>query len=66
VETLHKAGAGKAEIVAALEKYINNLNEAEAIAKARQAAARGTRFDVYEIQFLCMEAEIWLNKEKAR
>ena len=27
LETLRKAGAGKAEIVAALEKYINNLKE---------------------------------------
>ena len=34
LETLRKAGAGKAEIVAALEKYINNLKEEEAIAKA--------------------------------
>ena len=35
LETLRKAGAGKAEIVAALEKYINSLKEDEAIAKAR-------------------------------
>ena len=35
LETLRKTGAGKAEIVAALEKYINSLKEEEAIAKAR-------------------------------
>ena len=38
----------------------------EAIAKALKEAARSTRLGVYEIQFLRMEAEIWLNEEKAR
>ena len=66
LETLRKAGAGKAEIVAALEKYINDLKELEAIAKARKEAARATPLGVYEMQFLRMEAEIWLNEEKAR
>jgi RNA polymerase sigma factor (sigma-70 family) len=66
LEALRKAGAGKAEIVAALEKYINNLKEMEAIAKAQKEAARATELGVFEMQFLCIEAEIWLNEEKAR
>ncbi len=66
METLHKAGAGKAEIVAALEKYINDLKVLEAIAKARREQARATELGIYETQFLRMEAEIWLNEEKAR
>ena len=66
LETLRKAGAGKAEIVAALEKYINSLKEDEAIAKARKESARGTQVDVYDVQFRRLEAEIWLNEEKAR
>jgi hypothetical protein len=66
METLHAAGAGKAEIVAALEKYINDLKELEAIAKAQKEAARATALGVYEMQFLRMEAEIWLNEEKTR
>ena len=66
LETLRKAGAGKAEIVAALEKYIKNLMELEAIAKARREAARSTLLGIYEFQFLRMEAEIWLKEEKAR
>ena len=66
LEALRKAGAGKAEIVAALEKYINNLKEVEAIAIARQESARATPLGVYEMRFLRMEAEIWLNEEKAR
>ncbi len=66
LETLRKAGAGKAEIVTALEKYINYITDLEAIAKARVAAARSTPLDVYETKFHRMEAEIWLNEEKAR
>ena len=41
LEALHKAGASKAEIIAALEKYITNLKEEEGIATARREAARG-------------------------
>jgi len=66
LETLHKAGAGKAEIVAALEKYINTLKEEEAIAKALKESARGTELGIYDAQFRRLEAEIWLNEEKAR
>ena len=66
LETLRKTGAGKAEIVAALEKYLNSLKEDEAIAKAQYQSARATRVDVYDVQFRRMEAEIWLNEEKAR
>ncbi len=45
LETLRKAGAGKAEIVAALEKYINSLKEEEAIAKSlvRGSSRHSTR-----------------------
>jgi hypothetical protein len=66
LEALHRAGAGKAEIVAALEKYINTLEQEEAIAKAQVQAARGTLVGVNDVQFRRMEAEIWLNEEKAR
>ena len=51
LETLRKAGAGKAEIVAALEKYINSLKEDEAIAKGSDESARGTQVDVHDVQF---------------
>ena len=66
LDALHRAGAGKAEIVAALEKYIKNLMELEAIAKARVEGFRSMQLGVYEFQFLRMEAEIWLKEEKAR
>jgi hypothetical protein len=66
LETLRKAGAGKAEIVAVLEKYVNSLKEEEAIAEGMRQSARGTLIDVWDVQFRRMEAEIWLNEEKAR
>jgi hypothetical protein len=66
LEALRKAGAGKTEIVAALEKYINDLEKLGEILKARIVTARGTTLSAYEIQFLRMEAEIWLNEEKAK
>ena len=66
LETIRKTGAGKAEIVAALEKYSNDLKEEEAIAKNQHQFARGTQVEVYDVQFRRIEAEIWLNEEKAR
>jgi hypothetical protein len=66
LETLRKTGAGKAEIVAELEKYINALKQEEAFAEERHRAARGTLVVVRDIQYRRMEAEIWLNEEKAR
>ncbi len=66
VETLRKTGAGKAEIVAALEKYINSLKQEEAIVEQRHMSARGTLVDVLDVRYRRIEAEIWLNEEKAR
>ncbi len=66
LEMLRRAGAGKAEIVAALEKEIDRLKLDEAIAKVRKESARGTEVQVRDVQFRRLEAEIWLNEEKAR
>ena len=66
LETLRKTGAGKAEIVAALEKYIDRLKQEEAIAENEHQAARATEVDVDDVRFRRLEAEIWLNEEKAR
>ena len=66
VDTLRKAGAGKAELIAALEKHIKDLKQDEVLAQARLEAARGTQVDVFDVRFRRMEAEIWLNEEKAR
>lgn len=66
LETLRKTGAGKAEIVAALEKYINSLKQEEAVVEEMRQSARATQVAVYDVQFRRMEAEIALNEEKAR
>ena len=66
LEALRMAGAGKAEIVAALEKYMNDLKEDEAIAKAMRESARVGPAVVPDVQFRLLEAEIWLNEETAR
>jgi hypothetical protein len=66
LEALHKAGAGKTEIVAALEKYVDSLKIEEALAEQMKERAQGTHLDIYDVQFRRMEAEIWLNEEKAR
>jgi hypothetical protein len=68
LEALRKAAAGKAEIVAALEKYINDLERFQEIANARHSMSfvRSRTLEDHEVVFLRMEAEIWLNEEKAR
>jgi hypothetical protein len=65
-ETLRRAGAGKDEIVAALEKYITILKGDEAIAQTNHESARGTLAEVLDVRYRRKEAEIWLNEEKAR
>jgi hypothetical protein len=68
LEALRNAGAGKAEIIAALEKYINDLGRMRAIARAQEnkGTVRVSTSGEDEIRFLQLEAEIWLNEEKAR
>ena len=66
VETLRKTGAGKAEIVAALESYVDRLKLEEAATENEHQAARATEVDVDDVRFRRLEAEIWLNEEKAR
>lgn len=66
LDTLRRAGAGKAEIVAALEKQLETLKMEEAIAREAHERARATIIPIYDVQFRRMETEIWLNEEKAR
>jgi hypothetical protein len=66
VEILRRTGAEKAEIVAAIERLIDTLKLEEAIAVRRHQTARGTLVDLFDVQFRRIEAEIWLNEEKAR
>ncbi len=66
LETLRRAGATKAEIIAELQKYIQNLKEDHAMAVALHQQGRGTVIDEIDVRYRLMEAEIWLNEEKAR
>lgn len=65
LEALRRAGAGKAEIVAALEKLIDDLGRFEEICHL-QANHHHLSYGECEVRFLRMEAESWLNEEKAR
>jgi hypothetical protein len=66
LETIRETGTGMAEIVAALEQYINTLKQEEAMAETMLRSARGTQVGVYDTRFRRMEAEMFLNDEKAR
>ena len=66
LETIRKTGAGKTEIVAALEEYINTLKQEEATAEELAKSGRSTEVGVYDARFRRIEAEIFLNEEKAR
>jgi RNA polymerase sigma factor (sigma-70 family) len=66
LETLRTAGAGKAEIVAALEKHLDRLKKDEGTVQKGYQQGVLTGAETYDVQFRRMEAEIWLNEEKAR
>jgi hypothetical protein len=65
LEALRRAGAEKAEIVAALEKYNKDLERLEGICHD-SFNHHHPSYDEYEIRFLRSEAQIWLKGEKAR
>ena len=65
LEALRRAGAGKAEIVAALENYRNDLEKFHEFAHSRSNHHHPTT-EESEVNYLRIEAMIWLNEEKAR
>lgn len=66
IEALRKSGAGKPEMIAAMEALIKTLKGDEATAKAMKEQGRGTEAGVVDAQFRLIEAQILLNEEKAR
>ncbi|MHC5544627.1 hypothetical protein ACYOEI_40870, partial [Singulisphaera rosea] len=66
MEALRRSGVEKAEIIAALEKELENLKKDEAIAKVNKENARGTDLGILDAKVRRLEVEIWLNEEKAR
>lgn len=66
VEAVRDAGASHAEFLAALEGYVKSLRDRQRLAElaVRQAAAPGV--ELLEAKYHVLEAERWLNREKAR
>ncbi len=65
LEALRRAGAQKDEIVAAMAKYVDDLERFQMLSHLRSNHHHPT-YDELEIEFLRMEAESWSNEEKAR
>jgi hypothetical protein len=66
VEALRAAGSEKATIVAALERYVQRLKDTEKYTNALYQKAQTSRLNAIESQYQRLEAEMWLNQEKAR
>jgi hypothetical protein len=66
VEAIRASGAGKAERVAALEDYLKRMKDQERFAQVALERAQSSRVDVFDARYRVLEAEIWLNQEKAR
>jgi hypothetical protein len=66
VESLRASGAAKAEMVAGLERYLNRMRNKERWAEELFKKDQRSRTDVLDAKYQRLEAEIWLNQEKAR
>jgi hypothetical protein len=66
VEAVRDAGTGRAEFIAALEGYVKRMRDRQRIVEERQQAARVVLVDVLDAKYRVLEAEMWLNQEKAR
>ncbi len=66
VEAVRDAGAGRAEFIAALEGYVTHKRDWQRIAEERHRAARVAEVDVLDAKYRVLDAEMWLNQEKAR
>jgi putative protein kinase ArgK-like GTPase of G3E family len=66
IEALRTSGAGKAELVAALESYLDQMKKDEQLQEQRKEIARASYAAVLEARYRRLEAEIWLAEEKAR
>ncbi len=66
VDALRATGAGKAEMVAALEGYVIRMKSFEGYQKALYKKETATHADILAAQCDRLEAEMLLNQEKAR
>jgi hypothetical protein len=66
IEALRASGAGEAEMIAALESYVDRLKKHERHTEAFSQKAQATRVDLLDARYQRLEAEIWLAEEKAQ
>jgi hypothetical protein len=66
IDALRAAGAGKTEIIAALERYLKRMKDVEGFTKTLYERDQAARGDITNARYERLEAEIWLNQEKAR
>ena len=66
VEAVRDAGTGRAEFIAALEGYVKRMRDRQRIVEELRQAARVAFVDVLDAKYRVLEAEMWLNQEKAR
>jgi hypothetical protein len=66
LDALRARGATKAEMVAALTHYLDHARQVEQYMKAMVERDQATRTDSSGARYQRLEAEIWLNQEKAR
>ena len=66
VEAVRDAGTSRAEFIAALEGYVKRMRDRQRIVEQRQQSGQAYFVDVLDAKYRVLEAEMWLNQEKAR
>jgi hypothetical protein len=66
VEAVRDAGTSRAEFIAALERYVTRMRNRQQIVEERHRAAGAAFVGVLDAKYRVLEAEMWLNQEKAR
>jgi outer membrane protein TolC len=66
VEAIRAAGATHAEFVEALEAYVKRLKQLERLMELGLQKDQLSRLDLDDAKYRVLEAEMWLNQEKAR
>ncbi len=66
VEAVRDAGASRAEFTAALEGYVARMRDRQQLVEQLHRTARVSFVEVLDAKYRVLEAEMWLNQEKAR
>jgi hypothetical protein len=66
IDALRAAGAGKKEVIAALERYLKRMKDVEGYKQTLLERDQCSRVDLLDARYERLEAEIWLNQENAR